>query len=73
MPAVNDKILIKVASTYVWAKIERVVIDVYTIPVFSCVVLNGKYAGASVATTSYLDHAVAGAFISHEFPEAVNA
>ena len=73
MPAINDKILIKVASEYTWAKVERVIIDVYTIPLYCCVVLEGKHAGAVVATTSYLDHAVAGAFISHEFPEVVNA
>lgn len=73
MPSVNDKLLIKVGGEYKWAVIERIITDVYTIPVFNCRVLHGKYENESVSVTNYLERAASGVFISHELPAACNA
>jgi hypothetical protein len=77
---INDKLLVKVRTTnglpeseYRWTRVTNILRDTLIVPVYVVEILDGPRAGDTTQTLNYLDHAKAGAFISHEFSGTVNA
>lgn len=80
IPQVNDKLFVKVSTTtgapeteYRWTRITGIHRDILIVPIYVVEILDGPRAGESIQTLNYIDHAEAGAFISHEFAGTINA